>query len=62
MSQLLPLLAYILDKKAGAERNVLIFDLDGGTVGVSLLTIEDGISEVKSTAGATHLGGENFDN
>uniref|UniRef100_A0A2K6PP52 Heat shock cognate 71 kDa protein n=1 Tax=Rhinopithecus roxellana TaxID=61622 RepID=A0A2K6PP52_RHIRO len=46
----------------GAERNVLIFDLGGGTFDVSILTIEDGIFEVKSTAGDTHLGGEDFDN
>ncbi|KAL6087892.1 hypothetical protein STEG23_025507 [Scotinomys teguina] len=55
-------IAYGLDKKAGAERNVMIFDLGGGTFDVSILTIEDGIFEVKSTAGDTHLGGEDFDN
>merc|ERR1719219_1496734 len=44
------------------ERNVLIFDLGGGTFDVSILTIEDGIFEVKSTSGNTHLGGEDFDN
>ncbi|ELK30986.1 PREDICTED: heat shock cognate 71 kDa protein [Myotis davidii] len=54
-------IAYGLDKKVGAERNVLIFDLGGGTFDVSILTIEDGIFEVKSTAGDTHLGGEDFD-
>jgi len=54
-------IAYGLDKK-GAEKNVLIFDLGGGTFDVSLLTIEDGIFEVKATAGDTHLGGEDFDN
>ena len=57
-------IAYGLDKKAengGAERNVLIFDLGGGTFDVSLLTIEEGIFEVKATAGDTHLGGEDFD-
>jgi L1 cell adhesion molecule like protein len=54
-------IAYGLDKKDG-ERNVLIFDLGGGTFDVSLLTIEDGIFEVKATAGDTHLGGEDFDN
>lgn len=48
--------------QVGAERNVLIFDLGGGTFDVSILTIEDGIFEVKSTAGDTHLGGEDFDN
>ncbi|CAG6001584.1 unnamed protein product [Menidia menidia] len=55
-------IAYGLDKKVGTERNVLIFDLGGGTFDVSILTIEDGIFEVKSTAGDTHLGGEDFDN
>ncbi|KAL8924542.1 MAG: hypothetical protein Q9208_004017 [Pyrenodesmia sp. 3 TL-2023] len=55
-------IAYGLDKKAEGERNVLIFDLGGGTFDVSLLTIEEGIFEVKSTAGDTHLGGEDFDN
>jgi len=55
-------IAYGLDKKAKGERNVLIFDLGGGTFDVSILTIEDGIFEVKSTAGDTHLGGEDFDN
>merc|ERR1711908_249882 len=55
-------IAYGLDKKVGAERNVLIFDLGGGTFDVSILTIEEGIFEVKSTAGDTHLGGEDFDN
>merc|ERR1712121_241149 len=54
-------IAYGLDKKVGAERNVLIFDLGGGTFDVSVLSIEDGIFEVKSTAGDTHLGGEDFD-
>jgi L1 cell adhesion molecule like protein len=54
-------IAYGLDKKGG-EMNVLIFDLGGGTFDVSLLTIEDGIFEVKATAGDSHLGGEDFDN
>merc|ERR1712008_143572 len=49
-------------KSSTAESNVLIFDLGGGTFDVSILTIEDGIFEVKSTAGDTHLGGEDFDN
>ena len=40
----------------------MIFDLGGGTFDVSLLSIEDGIFEVKATAGDTHLGGEDFDN
>lgn len=55
-------IAYGLDKRVGKERNVLIFDLGGGTFDVSVLTIEDGIFEVKSTSGDTHLGGEDFDN
>eukprot|EP01025_Chloroclados_australasicus_P019554 TRINITY_DN2067_c0_g1_i5.p1 TRINITY_DN2067_c0_g1~~TRINITY_DN2067_c0_g1_i5.p1 ORF type:complete len:653 (-),score=128.21 TRINITY_DN2067_c0_g1_i5:408-2366(-) len=57
-------IAYGLDKKSesSAERNVLIFDLGGGTFDVSLLTIDEGIFEVKATAGDTHLGGEDFDN
>nr|BAC21024.1 heat shock protein 70 [Babesia gibsoni]BAC21025.1 heat shock protein 70 [Babesia gibsoni]BAC21026.1 heat shock protein 70 [Babesia gibsoni]BAC21027.1 heat shock protein 70 [Babesia gibsoni]BAC21028.1 heat shock protein 70 [Babesia gibsoni] len=55
-------IAYGLDKKGSTEKNVLIFDLGGGTFDVSILTIEDGIFEVKATAGDTHLGGEDFDN
>ena len=55
-------IAYGLDKKTDTEKNILIFDLGGGTFDVSLLTIEDGIFEVKATAGDTHLGGEDFDN
>ncbi|CAF2054254.1 unnamed protein product [Brassica napus] len=57
-------IAYGLDKKASSdgEKNVLIFDLGGGTFDVSLLTIEEGIFEVKATAGDTHLSGEDFDN
>ena len=55
-------IAYGLDKKYQTERNVLIFDLGGGTFDVSLLTLEDGLFEVKATNGNTHLGGEDFDN
>jgi len=55
-------IAYGLDKGDAGERNVLIFDLGGGTFDVSILSIEDGIFEVKSTNGHTHLGGEDFDN
>ncbi|NP_001121147.1 heat shock 70 kDa protein [Xenopus laevis] len=55
-------IAYGLDKGARGEQNVLIFDLGGGTFDVSILTIDDGIFEVKATAGDTHLGGEDFDN
>ena len=54
-------IAYGLDKKT-EEKMVLIFDLGGGTFDVSLLCIDDGIFEVKATAGDTHLGGEDFDN
>merc|ERR1712028_175717 len=55
-------IAYGLDKKGSGEQNVLIYDMGGGTFDVSLLTIDDGIFEVKATAGDTHLGGEDFDN
>ena len=55
-------IAYGLDKKTPDETQVLIFDLGGGTFDVSLLSIDDGIFEVKATAGDTHLGGEDFDN
>jgi len=54
-------IAYGLDKRTDGERNVLIFDLGGGTFDVSLLTLDDGFFEVKATAGDTHLGGEDFD-
>ena len=54
-------IAYGLDKNKNDDTNVLIFDLGGGTFDVSLLNIEDGIFEVKATAGDTHLGGEDFD-
>lgn len=54
-------IAYGLDRGKGKETNVLIFDLGGGTFDVSILTIDDGIFEVKATAGDTHLGGEDFD-
>lgn len=56
-------LAYGLDKNLKSEKNVLIFDLGGGTFDVSVLTIDEGsLFEVRSTAGDTHLGGEDFDN
>merc|ERR1711944_272287 len=57
-------IAYGLDKKkqCNQEKNVLIFDLGGGTFDVPILSIDDGVFEVKSTAGDTHLGGEDFDN
>ena len=54
-------IAYGLDKNKEEDKNVLIFDLGGGTFDVSLLNIEGGIFEVKATAGDTHLGGEDFD-
>ena len=55
-------IAYGLDKKFKTERNVLIFDLGGGTFDVSVLSLEEGLFEVKATNGHTHLGGEDFDN
>jgi L1 cell adhesion molecule like protein len=56
-------IAYGLNKATSkGEHNVLIFDLGGGTFDVSLLTLDDGVFEVKATAGDTHLGGEDFDN
>jgi len=54
-------IAYGLEKPTDKEQNVLIFDLGGGTFDVSLLNIDDGVFEVKATAGDTHLGGEDFD-
>ncbi|XP_075485036.1 luminal-binding protein 5-like isoform X1 [Primulina tabacum] len=54
-------MAYGLDKK-GKEKNILVFDLGGGTFDVSILTIDNGVFEVLSTNGDTHLGGEDFDN
>ncbi len=55
-------IAYGLDKIGSSEREVLIFDLGGGTLDVSLLTLDNGLFEVKATAGNTYLGGEDFDN
>merc|ERR1712228_174879 len=52
-------IAYGLDKKD--EKNIIVFDLGGGTFDVSLLTIDNGVFEVLATAGDTHLGGEDFD-
>ena len=54
--------AYGLDVRTAGKRNVLVFDLGGGTFNVTLLTIEEGISEVKATAGDSHLGGMDLDN
>merc|ERR1719220_1713570 len=53
--------AYGLDKGT-KEKNILVYDLGGGTFDVSILTIDEGVFEVLSTAGDTHLGGEDFDN
>ena len=55
-------IAYCLDKRGLGESNIVIFDLGGGTLDVSVLTVEDGIIEVLSVAGDIHLGGEDFDN
>ena len=55
-------LAYGLDKKHEGEQNIIVYDCGGGTHDVSLITIEDGVFEVKATAGDSHLGGEDFDN
>jgi len=55
-------IAYGLDQQSKQEKNVLIFDLGGGTFDVSLLNITGGVFAVKATAGDTHLGGEDFDN
>lgn len=54
-------IAYGMDKKVTSEKNVLIFDLGGGTFDVSVVTIKNGIFKVQSTAGDTHLGGADFD-
>ena len=53
-------IAYGMDQKSG-EKNIIVFDLGGGTFDVSLLTIDNGVFEVMATAGDTHLGGEDFD-
>ena len=55
-------IAYGFDKRGEDERNVLVFDFGGGMLNVAIVTIEDGIFEVKSVSGDTHLGGEDFDN
>ncbi|CAL4156221.1 unnamed protein product, partial [Meganyctiphanes norvegica] len=55
-------IAYGFGKNLGGERNVLIFNLGGGSFSVAILTIEDGIFDVRSTNGDTHLGGHDFDN
>lgn len=55
-------IAYGLDNKSDDERNVIIFDVGGGTLDVTLLTIDEGVFEVKATSGNSRLGGEDFDN
>jgi endoplasmic reticulum chaperone BiP len=55
-------LAYGLDKQTDTERQIIVYDLGGGTFDVSALTVDSGVFEVLSTAGDTHLGGEDFDN
>ena len=55
------ILAYGLEKKSG-EKNVMVFDCGGGTHDLSVITMEDGVFDVKSTAGDTRLGGQDFDN
>merc|ERR1719498_344673 len=54
-------IAHGLDKQTKGEKNVLVYDLGGGTFDVTLLSIDEGVFEVKATAGDTHLGGEDFD-
>lgn len=54
-------IAYGLDNKSDKERNIIIYDVGGGTLDVTLLALDDGIFEVKATSGDTHLGGEDFD-
>jgi molecular chaperone DnaK (HSP70) len=54
-------IAYGLDRNTNKEENILVFDLGGGTFDVTLLNIDNGVFEVKATAGDTHLGGEDFD-
>src|SRR5262249_6826468 len=55
-------LAYGLDKLSQTERQIIVYDLGGGTFDVSALTVDNGVFEVLATAGDTHLGGEDFDN
>lgn len=54
-------IAFGVNKKASGEKNVIVYDLGGGTFDVSLLTIDQGVFEVVATSGDTHLGGEDFD-
>ena len=55
-------IAYGLDRQSDGVKNILIFDLGGGTFDVSLLALDEGVFQVKATNGHTHLGGEDFDN
>lgn len=55
-------MAYGLDNKCSEERNVIVFDCGGGTHDVTLLSMDEGVLEVRATAGDSHLGGEDFDN
>lgn len=55
-------MAFVLGKKKLIEKDILVFDLGGGTFDVSIVKIDDGIFEVLATAGDPHLGGEDFDN
>ena len=54
-------IAYGLDQKCEQEKHIIIYDVGGGTLDVTLLSLDDGIFEVKATSGDTHLGGEDFD-
>jgi len=54
-------IAYGLDQNNDKEKNIIIYDVGGGTLDVTLLALDDGIFEVKATSGDTHLGGEDFD-
>ena len=55
-------IAYGMDKKISEMKNVLVYDIGGGTFDVSIVTIGEGIFQVRATAGETHLGGEDFNN
>jgi heat shock 70kDa protein 1/2/6/8 len=55
-------LAFEVDVKSAIDRNIMVFDFGGGTFDVSILCVGDGVNEVKSTQGDTHLGGQDIDN
>ena len=61
MSQLLQHLHSVLDKKNGSDSKIAVYDLGGGTFDISILELGDGVFEVLSTNGDTHLGGDDFD-